>query len=48
MSEPVRLYEFTKEEWRVIARGLRPEWTDEDFDQAWEEFQEMKRRKPLH
>lgn len=40
-----RLDEYEKEEWRLVARELRPDWTDADFDAAWNEFCEMKRRK---
>jgi hypothetical protein len=42
-----RLNEFDREEWRDIARIFRPDWTEEDFDDAWKEFIEMKRRKSL-
>lgn len=45
---PVRLQEYDKEEWRRVARLLRPEWSDDEFDRAWDDFQEMKRRKPLN
>lgn len=40
--------EFSKEEWRDVARRLRPDWTDEDFEAAWNGFLELKRRKALH
>jgi hypothetical protein len=40
-----RLDEFSKEEWQDVSRKLRPDWTDEQFEEAWVEFQEMKRRK---
>ncbi len=38
MNEHARLNEFDKEEWRLVARRLRPDWTDEQFEQAWAEF----------
>lgn len=43
-----RLDEFDKTEWREVARILRPDWTDERFDDAWERFCEMKRSKSLN
>lgn len=36
------LNEFEKEEWRDVARLFRPDWTEEDFDREWIEFQTMK------
>jgi len=39
---------YTKEEWRIIMRELRPYWTDEYFDLVWEKFMEMKRSKELN
>jgi hypothetical protein len=38
---------YTKDEWREVARRLRPDWTEEQFEEAWAEFVEMKRRKAL-
>lgn len=38
----MRLDEYTKDEWRSIAMKLKPEWTEQDFDQAWNEFIQMK------
>ena len=43
-----RLDEFDKNEWRDVARRLRPDWTDDDFDEAWDEFVELKRRANEH
>jgi len=37
-----------KEDWREIAYTLRPDWTDEQFEEAWTEFVELKRLKSLH
>lgn len=43
-SEPLpgedaqRLDAMTKAEWREVARRLRPDWTDEQFEAAWQEF----------
>jgi hypothetical protein len=49
MDEPSTcLNEFDKEEWRLVARQFRPDWSDEDFDEAWAEFAEMKRLKGMH
>lgn len=41
----VRLDQMEKDEWRDACRRLRPDWTDEDFERAWAEFQAIKRRK---
>ncbi len=43
-----RLDEFTKEEWRDVSRLARPDWTDEQFEEYWKGFVEMKRKKGLH
>lgn len=43
-----KLNKFSKEEWRDVVRRVRPDWTDEQFDSAWTEFQELKRSKALH
>ena len=37
-----RLDEFDRLEWWDVARKLRPDWTEEDFDAAWDEFQRLK------
>lgn len=37
-----RLDEFDKDEWREVVRLVRPDWTDEQFDEAWDDFQRMK------
>lgn len=42
-----RLDDFTKEEWREVARRAVPRLTDEEFDQMWAEFEEQKRRKAV-
>lgn len=42
-----RLDEFTKDEWRDVARRLRPDWSAEKFEQEWLEFCEFKRKKKL-
>lgn len=47
-EEKIRLHELDKDEWRNVARKLRPDWTDEQFEEAWHEFCEMKRRKKIH
>lgn len=33
---------FTKPEWREVARLARPDWTDQEFDGKWKEFQDLK------
>ncbi len=46
MKEPeTRLDEYSKEEWRDVARAARPDWTDEEFNAAWERFMALKRRR---
>lgn len=45
---PVRLNELDRDEWREVCRILRPDWSEEEFDRAWSEFQELKRRRALH
>lgn len=42
-----RLDELNKDEWRDVARRLKPEWTEEQFEEAWQEFVELQRRKRL-
>ena len=37
-----RLDEHDENEWRDVARILRPDWTDEDFTREWAEFQRDK------
>lgn len=47
MTEGARLDEFDRDEWRDVARELRPDITDEQFDADWAEFQELKRRRAM-
>lgn len=42
------LNEYDKTEWRDVAQKLRPDWTDEQFEKAWNEFVELKRSKEKH
>ncbi len=43
-QEPdVRLDEMDKNEWFDVCRRLRPDWTAEQFEEAWREFVETKR-----
>lgn len=44
---PVLLNDFDKDEWRIIAMRLRPEWTEDEFEDAWNEFVALKERKAL-
>jgi|GEM_PF-5648329 len=34
--------EFTKAEWWLVAQSVRPDWTQEQFDAAWDEFVALK------
>ena len=47
-NDEARLDSFDKAEWRSIARMLKPEWTEAEFEAAWAEFVEMKRKHALH
>lgn len=47
MTEQTRLDEYDKTEWREVARLLKPDWTEEQFEEAWQEFLELKRRKTM-
>jgi hypothetical protein len=38
-----RLDEFTKDEWRDVARKVAPHMTDEEYDAAWEAFVALKK-----
>lgn len=38
---------LSKDEWRDVTRSVRPSWTDEQFEECWAEFCEMKRWKEL-
>lgn len=40
--------DFTKEDWYDLSRKARPDWSEEQFEEYWKEFVEMKRRKELH
>ena len=48
-AEP--LTSLTKDEWWTVCRRVAPDWTYEQFEQAWDEFQAEKaeylRRKAL-
>jgi hypothetical protein len=46
-SPEARLDEHDRDEWRDVARVVRPDWTEAQFDAAWAEFVEMKRRKGM-
>ena len=47
-NDPEIINEYDKNEWRDVARILRPDWTDEQFEEAWLEFCELKRSKAQH
>jgi hypothetical protein len=38
----IRLDEYDKIEWRDVARLLRPDWDDEDFEREWAEFMRIR------
>lgn len=46
-NRETRLDEFDKDEWREVHRMFKPDDTDEQFEAAWSEFQEMKRRRSM-
>jgi hypothetical protein len=43
----VRLDEFDKDEWWDVARMARPELTREQYDEMWDDFLEMKKKRRL-
>jgi len=43
-----KLTEFDKDEFRDIARKIDPKITDEEFERAWAEFVELKRKRALN
>lgn len=45
---PVRLNELDRQEMRDLARALKPEMTDEQFEQSWQEFQALKAQRLHH
>lgn len=46
-TDDVKLNEFTKEEWRDVARIVRPDLTDEEYNTMWDDFIQEKARKQL-
>lgn len=42
-----RLDEFDKDEWREVARLIKPAWTEAQFEEAWQEFMELQQRKKM-
>lgn len=46
-DDPVRLNEYDRDEWMVIARRLRPDWSEDDFAAAWDKFVAMNKSKKL-
>lgn len=47
MSEQQPLNEFTREEWFDVVRTLKPDLSEEQFEELWDDFQQMKQRKKL-
>lgn len=46
-AEAGHLNEFDKDEWLDIARVLRPDITEDEFEDMWAEFCEMKRMRGM-
>lgn len=46
-AEGEALTSFDYIEWRDVCQRVRPELTDEEFDELWIQFQAMKGRKRL-
>lgn len=44
----VRLDEYDKMEWRDVARRLRHDWTEADFEREWMKFVAWKRKRTQH
>lgn len=44
----IRLNEFDRAEWQDVAKALRPDWSEADFDRAWIGFQREKARRSVH
>lgn len=52
MKDPIGISipsgEYSKEEWRDLTRPIWPDdWTDQDFNSAWEEFTAEKSKRKL-
>lgn len=47
IGDTVRLDEFDKVEWRDVCKALRPDIHDAEFEDMWEEFCDMKKKKGL-
>ena len=48
VKKQARLDEFDKTEWRDVARRLRPDWTEADFEREWNAYFEWKQRRALN
>lgn len=46
--EHARLDEFTKDEWREVARKVAPWMTDEQYEEAWEDVMRQRHLRSLH
>ncbi len=46
--DPAPLTELDKDEFCDIARRIDPKLTDEEFELAWAEFVELKRKRSLN
>ena len=44
----VHLREYDRVEWYDILKQLKPELTQEEFDESWDELQEIKRKRELN
>lgn len=47
-TEAVNLNEYDKDEWHDIVRTIKPDLSQEEFDEMWEEFVQMKARKQVN
>jgi hypothetical protein len=45
INDDVRLNEFGKAEWFDIARKLKPNLTEDEYNLMWDEFQQAKRQR---
>lgn len=44
LKTPEAIAAYEKEQWREVARRVRPEWSDEKFEETWADFVEYRRQ----
>lgn len=44
----MKLSEYTKDEWRSVAKRLKPGLTDVDYDKMWDDFISYKNKRKLN